>query len=578
MNTKEKLYAILSEEDRKSLNKILGWGFLSAIFKAMPYMMIILAAVELIKPLTGQTIREDRLVLYCVLMAVTYLIMYLLGMKSWMTISKDASDIIRNGRKKTLETFNQFSVGKITKKDTNEITGYMVDDYNNILIVVSDILDPILHSMVMPVLGFIGLMFLSWQLTLISLVAVVLSFALYFAMHKKSVKDGEALNEITDRVNAGVLEYVKNIHLLKGFHMVGSNFARFSESLKELKEQSLKKEASSGVLIASCSIVLTLGVPLTAISGLFLWISGSLGIVEYFIFLIALPKIYVPLTTEFIMIDQLAYLKDSIHHLYELMTSETIQEGKSDVQIQNYDVEFDNVSFAYDQEPVLEGVSFRAEQKAMTALVGHSGCGKSTVLQLIPRFYENQKGTIKVGGTDIRKMPYSQLLSLISVVFQESYLFNDTIRNNMRIAKSDATDAEIEEAAKKAGCHEWIESLPEGYDTMLGESGGNISGGQRQRIAVARAILKDAPIILLDEATASLDVENESLVQKSINELVKGKTVIVVAHHLNTIQNANKIVLIGDKKIQKEGTHDELMASDNLYHTMWDKQYALKEW
>ena len=214
----------------------------------------------------------------------------------------------------------------------------------------------------------------------------------------------------------------------------------------------------------------------------------------------------------------------------------------------------------------------------MTALVGHSGCGKSTVLQLISRFYENQGGTIRIGGTDIRQLPYSKLLDSISIVFQESYLFNDTIRNNMKLAKSDASDEEIINAAKKAGCHDWIMSLENGYDTVISESGGNISGGEKQRIAVARAILKDAPVILLDEATASLDIENESLVQRSINELVKGKTVIIVAHHLNTIRNADRILVIDNKHIAESGTHDELMSMNGIYRDMYNKQYAVKEW
>lgn len=569
---KEKLNAILSTEDKKSLKKILFWGFISAIVKAMPYMFIILTAAELIKPLNAQSIDKSKLILYCILMLVTYIIMYFLGMKSWITISYDASSIIRNGRRQTLDIFNKFSVGRIREKDTNEISGYVVDDYNNILIVISDILDPILHSFVMPVMGFVSLMFVSWQLTVIAIVMALLAFLLYFAMHKKSIRDGAELNEISDKVNAGVLEYVKNITLLKGFHMTGSNFVRFSENLKLLKKKSMQKEASSGTLIALSSMVLTLGIPLTAIVGFLLWKNAGISIMGYFIFLIALPKIYTPLSVEFILIDQLTYLKDSIEHLYELITSDTLQEGEAEADCENYDIKFESVSFAYGDENVLENVSFCAEMNCMTALVGHSGCGKSTVLQLISRFYDNQKGSIKIGGQDIREMPYHQLLDSISIVFQESYLFHDTIKNNMRLAKADATDEEIVNAAKKAGCHEWIESLENGYDTVIGEGGGNISGGEKQRISVARAILKDAPIILLDEATASLDVENERLVQQSINELVKGKTIIIVAHHLNTIKNADKIIVIGEKHILEEGTHAQLMSNGGLYSELWNKQ------
>ncbi|HAS78672.1 MAG TPA: hypothetical protein DCS38_02950 [Ruminococcus sp.] len=575
---KEKLNAILSSDDKKSLRKIMTWGFVSALVKAMPYMFIILTASELIKPLQSETIDKSKLMLYCVLMLATYIIMYIFGMKSWITISYDASSIIRNGRKATLSSFNSFSVGKISAKDTNEFTGYMVEDYNNILIVISDILDPILHSIVMPVLGFIGLLFISWQLTLVSVSTVIVSFLLYFLIHKKSIKDGDELNEISDKVNAGVIEYVKNINLLKGFNMTGDGFKRFAENLRMLKKKSMQKEASSGMVFAICSAVLILGIPLAAIFGFILWKNASVSIAAYFIFLITLPKIYTPLATEFMLIDQLAYLRGSINHLYELMTSEKLSEGSKDIKPGNYNVEFDNVTFSYGNGNVLENLSFKADMNHMTALVGHSGCGKSTVLQLISRFYENQGGTIRIGGTDIRQLPYSKLLDSISIVFQESYLFNDTIRNNMKLAKSDASDEEIINAAKKAGCHDWIMSLENGYDTVISESGGNISGGEKQRIAVARAILKDAPVILLDEATASLDIENESLVQRSINELVKGKTVIIVAHHLNTIRNADRILVIDNKHIAESGTHDELMSMNGIYRDMYNKQYAVKEW
>lgn len=575
---KEKLNAILSSDDKKSLRKIMTWGFVSALVKAMPYMFIILTASELIKPLQSETIDKSKLMLYCVLMLATYIVMYIFGMKSWITISYDASSIIRNGRKATLSSFNSFSVGKISAKDTNEFTGYMVEDYNNILIVISDILDPILHSIVMPVLGFIGLLFISWQLTLVSVSTVIVSFLLYFLIHKKSIKDGDELNEISDKVNAGVIEYVKNINLLKGFNMTGDGFKRFAENLRMLKKKSMQKEASSGMVFAICSAVLILGIPLAAIFGFILWKNASVSIAAYFIFLITLPKIYTPLATEFMLIDQLAYLRGSINHLYELMTSEKLSEGNKDIKPGNYNVEFDNVTFSYGNGNVLENLSFKADMNHMTALVGHSGCGKSTVLQLISRFYENQGGNIRIGGTDIRQLPYSRLLDSISIVFQESYLFNDTIRNNMKLAKSDASDEEIINAAKKAGCHDWIMSLENGYDTVISESGGNISGGEKQRIAVARAILKDAPIILLDEATASLDIENESLVQRSINELVKGKTVIIVAHHLNTIRNADRILVIDNKHIAESGTHDELMSMNGIYRDMYNKQYAVKEW
>ena len=299
--------------------------------------------------------------------------------------------------------------------------------------------------------------------------------------------------------------------------MTGSKFVRLSENLKQLKEKSIEKQTAVGTLIGSCSMILNLGIPIVAVAGLLLWHGGIITITTYMIFLIALPKIYTPLTTEFALMDQLRYLYDSIDHLYDLSRSEKLSEGNKTLPVKKYDVEFKNVTFAYDgKNNVLQNMSFKAEMNKMTALVGHSGCGKSTVLQLISRFYDNQSGSIKIGGEDSKYLPYSQLLDMNCNVFQESYLFKDKIKNKMKLAKSNASDEEIIAAAKKAGCHEWITSLENGYDTVIGESGSSVSGGERQRIAVARAILKDAPIILLDEATASLDIENESLVQQSI--------------------------------------------------------------
>mgnify|MGYP000240257368 CR=1 FL=1 len=576
---KEKLMALLSEGDKKSLKKILVWGLLSAVSKALPYMFIILSASELIKPLEGREIDKKMLIIYCVMMAVSYIIMYLFSMKSWITISHDAASIVRNGRNRTLSSFNSFPVGKILEKDTNEITGYVVDDHENFLLVISDILDPILHSVVMPILGFIGMLFISWQLDLIALAVAALSFAIYFAMQKKSAKAGEELNEINDKVNAGVLEYVKNIHLLKGFHMTGSKFVRLSENLKQLKEKSIEKQTAVGTLIGSCSMILNLGIPIVAVAGLLLWHGGFITITTYMIFLIALPNIYTPLTTEFALMDQLRYLYDSIDHLYDLSRSEKLSEGNKTLPVKKYDVEFKNVTFAYDgKNNVLQNMSFKAEMNKMTALVGHSGCGKSTVLQLISRFYDNQSGSIQIGGEDSKNLPYSQLLDMISIVFQESYLFNDTIYNNILMGRSDATENEVIQAAKQAHCYDFIMQLPEKFQTKVGEGGASLSGGEKQRISIARSILKNAPIVILDEATASVDSDNERYIQEAINELVRGKVLLVIAHRLKTIANANQILVIDNGKIVETGTHDKLLKKGGVYANLFNKSNRKTGW
>jgi len=260
------------------------------------------------------------------------------------------------------------------------------------------------------------------------------------------------------------------------------------------------------------------------------------------------------------------------------MKEEVLEDNNKKVELNNFDIEFENVSFAYEKENVLNNVSFKAEEKSMTALVGSSGCGKSTIANLIARFWDVEKGTVKIGGVDIREIEMESFLKNISMVFQKVYLFNDTILNNIKFAKPDATLEEVIEVFKKARCHDFIMDLEKGYDTVIGEGGSTLSGGEKQRISIARAMLKDAPIILLDEATASLDPDNERYIQEAINELVKNKTLIIIAHRLSTIKNADNILVIDKGKVIEEGKHNELISKKGKYYKLWKRRIQSSSW
>jgi ATP-binding cassette subfamily B protein len=249
-----------------------------------------------------------------------------------------------------------------------------------------------------------------------------------------------------------------------------------------------------------------------------------------------------------------------------------------DIELNHFDIVFDDVSFSYEQKETLKNISFTAKERTMTALVGASGSGKTTIANLIVRFWDTQKGSVKIGGVDVKEMTVDSLLRYVSMVFQRVYLFHDTIENNIRFGSPDATQEQIIAAAKKARCHEFIEALPEGYDTVVGEGGSTLSGGEKQRVSIARAILKDAPIVLLDEATASVDPDNEKYIQDAISELVRNKTLIVIAHRLSTIKKAGQILVIDDGRIAQRGTHDELLSKGGQYQNLWQRRQNANSW
>lgn len=378
------------------------------------------------------------------------------------------------------------------------------------------------------------------------------------------------------RASSRMEEYLQGIRVIKAYNMTGIKFIRLQEAFNDLKRANIKTEALIGPIVMLSVTLLRMGLTLMILCGTYLLIGGKLSVAIFVMFLIVGSRVFDPLTLALINLAEFRYYSIAGERILNLL-NEPEMSGTQDAPEQG-DIIFRNVSFGYNDKYILHDISVTMKQGSLTAIVGPSGSGKSTLMKLCARFYDPDKGVILLGNKNIREIDPEKLMQRISMVFQDVYLFQDTIKNNIRFGKENATDNEIIEAAKKAQCHDFIIHLPQGYDTMIGEGGCTLSGGEKQRISIARAILKDAPVILLDEATASLDPENEVEIQYAINSLIQGRTVIVIAHKLKTISDADKIIVLDGGNIREQGTHEQLLKDEGLYAHLWDIQEKSCNW
>ena len=384
--------------------------------------------------------------------------------------------------------------------------------------------------------------------------------------------------QIAAKINAGnrLEEYLQGIRVMKAYNLLGDRFVRLRDAFAELRRACIRQEALLGPFVLLSITLVRAGLTLMVLCGTYLLLGGELSLLTFVLFLVVGSRVFDPLTSALTNFAEFRYFSIAGGRILSLM-NEPEMKGNREAPADG-DLTLEHVSFAYQDKEVLHDVSLTLHKNSLTALVGPSGSGKSTLMKLCARFYDPQHGRICFDGIPLNEIEPESLMRRISMVFQDVYLFQDTVRNNIRFGRSDATDAEIEEAARRACCHDFIMRLPQGYDTPVGEGGCTLSGGEKQRISIARAILKDAPIILLDEATASLDPENEVEVQKAIDSLISGRTVIVIAHRLKTICNADHIVVLNHREVVEEGTHDELLALHGLYHRLWTVQMETEGW
>ena len=507
---------------------------------------------------------------YIALIVVMMIVMFLIARWDYVRLYTNVYNESANSRIELAERLKKLPLSYFGKRDLADLAETMMNDMNLYETIFSHAVPQIYSTAISTSIIALMLIFYNWKLALAALWVIPISILIIFLSKKSQKKIVQGWIDDNRKVFDNLQENIEQIEQIKSYNLEDRMLNDFFEKLNASTKQKTKGEVVAGTLTGIATAILKLGIISVAVIGVNMLIAGEVSVLVYIAFLMLTASIYLPIEGIITFMSMIVMLDAVVGRIKEIKTM-PVQEGKKDIDIKNYDIEFKDVYFGYDDYSVINGVSFTAKQGEITALIGSSGSGKTTLTKLAARFWDIDKGKILIGGEDIGKIDPETLLKNFSIVFQDVTLFNSSIKDNIKIGKKDATDEEIIRAAKIARCYEFIDKMPDGIDTVIGENGQRLSGGERQRISIARAILKDAPIILLDEATASLDVENESLIQEALSELIKEKTAIVIAHRLRTIRNANKIVLLNAGKIEAIGTDEELCKSSEFYKAMLRK-------
>ena len=463
------------------------------------------------------------------------------------------------------------------KRDIADLTETIMGDVNRMEHVWSHVLGYLYGAYISTAIIALCLLLYNWKLAIASLWGVPVAFALLFGSRKFASGSAERTKKAALRVSDGIQEALENVREIRETNQKERYLAELDRKIDEHERIQTKGELGTGIFVNGASVIMRLGIATTILIGASLILSGEIDFMLFFMFLLVITRVYAPFDQSLTLIAEMFISQVSADRMMEI--SDTATAGGSDTfQPDGHDIVFDNVSFAYDSKDVLTNVSFTAKEGEVTALVGPSGSGKSTCARLAARLWDITKGTIRVGGVDISTVNPEVLLTDYSMVFQDVILFDDTVMENIRLGKHGATDEEVRAAAEAANCTEFISRLPQGYNTMIGENGTKLSGGERQRISIARALLKNAPIVLLDEATASLDVENETKIQEALSRLLAGKTVLVIAHRMRTVENADKIVALKDGMVEETGIPSDLMTKNGLFAHMVELQKQSSAW
>ena len=478
--------------------------------------------------------------------------------------------IIEDRRKLLADKLSRISMGEVEKKSSGQWSQFMVETLDKMEKPIAHVIPEVIANILIPIVLVVIIFILDWRIGIANLLTVPLGFLFSMLMMRDYEKKSKRYQDASKAMNTTMVEYVNGIKVIKAFNKSASSFGKFKETVNE------NKRAMLDWYLSVC-FSMTAGmetIPATMIfvlpTSLYLFMKGSIEIGVLVMCILLSYASYKPLIKAMSHMETIANIKVILGEIKTVMKIPDLERGTEIKSVGSHDLEFKNVTFAYDgSNDVLNGISFKAAENQLTAIVGDSGGGKSTIAKLIAGFWNVGSGEILIGKNNINDMPLKQNMELVTYVSQENFLFNKTVLENLKMAKEDATMDEIQKACEKASCHDFIMSLPNGYETVVGEGGANLSGGEKQRIAIARSFLKNSPIVLLDEATAYSDPDNEAVIQESIGNLIKNKTVIMIAHRLSTIVNANKIVVVDRGKIIEQGNHKELLELNGKYKDMW---------
>lgn len=490
------------------------------------------------------------------------------------------STYIESGvRRRTLaEKLRKIPLSFFGKKDLADLTNTIMSDCASIETASSHFIPEFAGAMFSTAIVVISLFFFNWKMALAAV--WVMPVALIIVLSSKEVMNRVHNKTMKYKLDCldGIQEGLETLRDLRSYNMTATYSEGLNKKIKAVENHSIVAEFANAAFVCSAQMILKLGMGTVAVVGSALLVKGEIDVLTFFMFLLVVTRMYEPLQIALQNLSAMISIEVNCSRMDEILSHEE-QTGRETLDNKGYDIAFDHVAFSYkDGEQVLSDVSFTAKQGEVTALIGPSGGGKTTVSRLAARFWDNDKGSITVGGMNVSETDPEKLLSLYSIVFQDVTLFNNTVMENIRIGKKDATDEEVMAAAKLAHCEEFVEKMPDKWNSMIGENGSELSGGERQRISIARAFLKDAPIILMDEATASLDVDNESLIQESISKLIRNKTVMIIAHRMRTVDGVDKIVVLKDGKVAECGSPAELKKAGGIYKHMADMQLCTEQW
>lgn len=551
-------------------------GFLESMFGLLPIAAVFLVLIELQngQPITGETwgivigLIAGGLILR---MIFKYLVYRLQSTAGFEFVARERIALGDRLRNVPMGFFHDNSVGDITATVTTDLN--FLENYS------MHILDKVTTGVLSMIVMAGCILAFDWRIGLIFVAGILLSFPIYSHMQKKGKALSAKRQKIQSEAVAATLEYVQGISVVKSFNMCDKNLSDIEDAYESNAAASYGVERVFTPLNMTYSMVFRISACMIMLCAGILAVGGDLSFANLAVILIASFTIFNPIEVMGQMTTMIRTMDVALDRVERIKQAKKIDENGRDIPLDSFDIGFEHVSFAYENgNPILKDVSFSIPQGSMTAIVGPSGGGKTTITRLIARFWDVQEGSITIGGHDVKEFTCDSLLKNMSMVFQNVYLFHDTIENNIKFGCPDATHEQVVEAAKKACCHDFISALPQGYDTVIGEGGSTLSGGEKQRISIARAMLKDAPIILLDEATASVDPENEVHLQQAISALVKNKTLIVIAHRLSTIRDADQILVVDNGKIVEKGVHAELIQQKGIYQKFWNIRQKARNW
>ena len=568
----------LSEQGAKDLHKAIWSCTATDISLMFPVGILYLLLKELCLPLFNGGSMELNLWMYVGLSVLALGILFVLEYIQYNSTFLASYSESANQRISLAELLRKLPLSFFGKRDLSDLTTTIMSDCAMVETAFSHYIPELIGAVLSLIPVGIGLFVIDWSMALALLWVIPVAFFIVFAT--KKLQDGFGRRTKAKKLAYvdGIQEYIENIKDIKASNQNRSYLRNLEEKLAVFEKVSIKGELITGISVTSAQMFLKIGIATTVLAGSIFLAKGSIDFLTFLIFLIAASRVYEPLAASLQNLAAVFSTLLTVERMREIR-NQPIQEGSEQTEYKGYDIVFEHVGFSYHRgETVLEDVSFTAKQGEVTAIVGPSGGGKSTAVKLTARFWDIQKGKITLGGTDISTVDPETYLKNFSIVFQDVVLFNNTVMENIRLGKLNATDEEVLAAAKAAQCDEFVSKMPKGYQTMIGENGSALSGGERQRISIARALLKNAPVILLDEATASLDVENESLVQSAISELIKNKTVLIIAHRMRTVAGADKIVVLSEGHVAEQGTPKELMKQEGIYRHMVELQTESQNW